>query len=146
MTSSIEKELKKDHKKIQDLINEIEKILDGKSEGNKEVLFAQLRQELITHSSAEEQTYYKELITNEKSKDIVKEGLEEHAIITTLLEQMSVIICDSDKWKAKFSVLKEQIEHHIKEEEGKMFKQAEAVINSEQSDKIKEDFIHEKES
>jgi hypothetical protein len=27
-----------------------------------------------------------------------------------------------------------------------MFKQAEAVINSEQSDKIKEDFIHEKES
>ncbi len=146
MTSSIEKELKKDHKKIQDLTHEIEKILEGKSEGNKEILFSQLRQELITHSGAEEQTCYKELITNEKSKDIVKEGLEEHAIITTLLEQMSIISCDSDKWKAKFSVLKEQIEHHIKEEEGKMFKQAEAVINSEQSDKIKEDFIHEKES
>jgi hypothetical protein len=59
---------------------------------------------------------------------------------------MSIISCDSDKWKAKFAVLKEQIEHHIKEEEGKMFKQAEAIINSEKSDKIKEDFIHEKES
>jgi hypothetical protein len=46
MTSSIEKELKKDHKKIQDLSNEIEKILGGKSEANKEVLFSQLREEL----------------------------------------------------------------------------------------------------
>jgi hypothetical protein len=146
MTSSIEKELKKDHKKIQDLSNEIEKILEGKSKGNKEVLFSQLRQELITHNGAEEQTYYKELITNEKSKDIIKEGLEEHVIITTLLEQMSIISCDSDKWKAKFAVLKEQIEHHIKEEEGKMFKQAEGIMDSVKSDEIKEDFIHKKES
>lgn len=144
MTSAIEKELKKNHKVIQHLVTEIEKILNNKSDANKKVLFLELKKELVTHSKAEEQTYYKELVKNEKSKDIVKEGQEEHAIISTLLEQMSLLDCNTDDWKAKFTVLKEQIEHHVKEEEGKMFKKSEGVLSHEASEKIKENFIQKK--
>jgi hemerythrin-like domain-containing protein len=34
-----------------------------------------------------------------------------------------------EKWGAKFKVLKENIEHHIKEEEGPMFRTARGVMS-----------------
>jgi len=45
------------------------------------------------------------------------------------LEQTSV---DDEVWGAKFKVMKENIEHHIEEEEGEMFPQARQVFDTEE--------------
>jgi hypothetical protein len=36
---------------------------------------------------------------------------------------------DDERWGAKFKVLKESLEHHIKEEEGEMFRTARAIFS-----------------
>ena len=37
---------------------------------------------------------------------------------------------DDDKWKAKFTVMKENVEHHIKDEEEKLFPKAEKLLGA----------------
>jgi len=37
-----------------------------------------------------------------------------------------------ERWGAKLTVLKENIEHHIEEEEGDMFKTARSILSEEQ--------------
>jgi hemerythrin-like domain-containing protein len=39
---------------------------------------------------------------------------------------------DDETWAAKFTVMKENIEHHIEEEEKEMFKQARDVFGKEE--------------
>jgi len=39
---------------------------------------------------------------------------------------------DDETWAAKFKVMKENLEHHIGEEEGEMFKQAKQVSDQDE--------------
>jgi hypothetical protein len=41
-----------------------------------------------------------------------------------------------ETWGAKFKVMKENIEHHIEEEEGEMFKQARAVFDADELEEL----------
>ncbi len=54
--------------------------------------------------------------------EIVLEALEEHHLVDDIVEQLKGTPFDDDRWAAKFKVTKENVEHHIKEEEGEMFK------------------------
>jgi hypothetical protein len=49
-----------------------------------------------------------------------------------LLRELAAMQVDSEKWTAKLKVLKENVEHHVEEEEGDMFKSARAVLSKEQ--------------
>jgi hemerythrin-like domain-containing protein len=54
----------------------------------------------------------------------VREAYEEHQQIKTLLAQIARITPDDESWDMKIKVLKEDVEHHVKEEEGEMFPDA----------------------
>jgi hypothetical protein len=41
-----------------------------------------------------------------------------------------------ETWGAKFKVMKENIEHHIEEEEGEMFKQARSVFDTDELEQL----------
>ena len=43
---------------------------------------------------------------------------------------------DSEQWTAKLKVLQENVEHHVEEEEGEMFKGAHAVLSKEQLEQL----------
>lgn len=43
---------------------------------------------------------------------------------------------DSEEWTAKLTVLKENVEHHVEEEEGEMFKKARKVLTNEQAEEL----------
>jgi hemerythrin-like domain-containing protein len=49
---------------------------------------------------------------------------------------MSAISVDSEEWTAKLTVLKENVEHHVEEEEGEMFKSARQVLSKEQIEEL----------
>jgi hypothetical protein len=53
------------------------------------------------------------------------EALEEHHVAHTLMNELKRMSPSDDRYDAKFTVLGENIKHHVKEEEGSMFPEAE---------------------
>lgn len=134
--------LKKDHRLVEDLFKKIEKSDDSK----KEELFSQLKNELETHTRIEETIFYPALKKQKEAKDTILEALEEHKGAKTLLREISRLSPDDETWDAKLTVLKENIEHHVEEEEGEMFKKARGVLPKEELDDLGERMQTEKEN
>ena len=53
-----------------------------------------------------------------------------------LLNEFAAQAKDDETWTAKFTVLKEQVEHHVEEEEGDMFKKARKVLSKEEIEEL----------
>ena len=92
-------------------------------------LFATIKGELAVHETIEEEIFYPELKTHPKAKDIVLEGFEEHHVVDLLMGELESLDVEDESWGAKATVMKENIEHHIEEEEGEMFKTARSVFD-----------------
>ena len=123
--------LKNDHEKVAGILEKIEGTTERATKAREE-LFAQLKSELDVHTRIEETILYPALKEYEETRDIVLEAYEEHAIVKQLLEELESSRKDDEHWTAKFTVLKENIEHHVEEEEGDMFKKARKVLSEDE--------------
>ncbi len=92
-------------------------------------LFETLKAELTIHERIEEEIFYPALKSHPKAADIVLEGYEEHHVVDEIMGELEATSVSDETWGAKFKVMKENIEHHIEEEEGEMFKQARQVFD-----------------
>jgi hemerythrin-like domain-containing protein len=89
-----------------------------------------------SHEEIEEKVFYPALKEHPKAKDIVLEGYEEHHVVDLLIEELEAMPPKDERWQAKLKVLKENVEHHIEEEEGEMFKTARKVFEREELDAL----------
>lgn len=121
--------LKSDHDKVDELFKQAEATED---ENKKHGLFTQIKMELLTHTHIEETIFYPAIMVNEDIKDIVLEGIEEHKQAKTLLREIPNLSAESEKFDPKFKVLMEDIEHHVKEEEGEMFPMVKKAFDKQQ--------------
>ena len=80
----------------------------------------------------EEQVLYPALKPHAEAHDIVLESYEEHHVADMQIKELHDMATDDEKWGAKFKVLKESVEHHISEEENKMFPAARGVLPKEE--------------
>lgn len=120
-----------DHLKVSKLLEEVA-ATTKRAVKKREVLFEQIKQELKRHEQAEEKIFYPALKTDEpKAKDQILEAVEEHHLIDEIIEELQTIPYGDEVWKAKFTVLKENIEHHVQEEEQILFKKAKQVYSHE---------------
>lgn len=62
--------------------------------------------------------------TADDAKDQLDEAEVEHASVKELIAQIMAMDPDDDLYNAKVKVLGEYVDHHVKEEEGKMFPKA----------------------
>jgi hypothetical protein len=99
-------------------------------------LFTELKAELSIHERIEEEIFYPALKAHPKAKDIVLEGYEEHHVVDEIMGELEATPVTDETWGAKFLVMKENIEHHIEEEEGEMFTQARQVFDSDELDAL----------
>jgi predicted DNA-binding protein len=120
--------LKTDHDKVKKLLTELESTTE-RGVKTREELFATIKGELSIHEVIEEEIFYPALKSHPKAKDIVLEGYEEHHVVDLLMGELESLDVSDETWGAKATVMKENIEHHIEEEEGEMFKQARAVFD-----------------
>jgi hypothetical protein len=120
--------LKIDHDKLKKLLIELEETTERGVE-TREELFATIKGELTIHEVIEEEIFYPELKTHPKAKEIVLEGYEEHNVVDNLMGQLEGLPVDDETWGPKAKVMKENIEHHIEEEESDMFKAARQVFD-----------------
>jgi iron-sulfur cluster repair protein YtfE (RIC family) len=129
--------LKADHEKVADILETIDGTTERAIKGRDE-LFARLKLELELHTRIEEEIFYPALEEAEETRDITLEAYEEHRLVKQLLAELESAPKDDEQWTAKFTVLKENIEHHVEEEEGEMFKKARRVLSEEELETLGE--------
>jgi len=123
--------LKQDHEKVKKLMEEIDSTTERGVKTRNE-LFTRFKQEMTVHERIEEEIFYPRLTEQAKTKDIALEGYEEHHVVDMVMAELDDVPYDDERWGAKFTVMKENVEHHIEEEEGEMFKLARQALDSDE--------------
>jgi hypothetical protein len=131
------KMLEDDHKKVKKLLEELDSTTE-RGEKTREELFAKIKSELLVHERLEEELLYPTLEEHPKSKEVALEGYEEHHVVNEIMGELEETPVTDEKWGAKASVMKENIEHHIKEEEEDMFTKARQIFDKDDLEKLGE--------
>jgi len=127
--------LKADHKKVAGILEKIDATTE-RGVKTREELFTQLKSELDLHAQIEEQVLYPVLEKADETHDITLEAFEEHRLVKQLLGELETMDKGDEQWTARFTVLKENIEHHVEEEEGEMFKKAQKVLSAKEAEEL----------
>jgi len=127
--------LKADHDKVKKMLDEGESTTERGVKTRTELL-AELKAELTIHERIEEEIFYPALKSHPKAADIVLEAYEEHHVVDEIMGELEATDVTDETWGAKFKVMKENIEHHIEEEEGEMFKQARQVFDTDELEEL----------
>jgi iron-sulfur cluster repair protein YtfE (RIC family) len=110
--------LKADHRAVEKLFSQFETARDA---DRKKALADKICQELKVHMQVEEEIFYptsREFLADE---DIVDEAVVEHAAAKDLIAEIETMQPNEELYDAKVTVLQEQIEHHVEEEETEYF-------------------------
>jgi len=127
--------LKADHVKVKRLLTDLEATTERGVKTRAE-LFSTIKGELTLHEIVEEEIFYPELKAHPKAKDIVLEGYQEHHVVDVLMGELESLDVSDETWGPKALVMKENIEHHIEEEEGEMFTKARQVFDNDELDDL----------
>jgi hemerythrin superfamily protein len=127
--------LKEDHRKVKKLLGEGDKTTARAIKRRTELL-SEIVTELQIHESIEEEIFYPALKQHAETKEIALEGYEEHHAVDSIAEELVALDPSDETWSAKFTVMKENIEHHIEEEEGEMFKKARQALGENELSEI----------
>jgi hemerythrin-like domain-containing protein len=131
--------LKADHRRIAKLLDDIEKTTE-RAVKTRTTLFAELKSLLLAHADAEAATFYTALEAKKlPEKVMMPEAHAEHDVVKVLLAELSSMNCGTVERSGKFLVLKENVEHHVKEEENEIFKDAKKVLDKDESKRIGEE-------
>ena len=129
--------LKADHDQLKELLAQLESTTE-RGVKTREELFARIKGDLTVHETIEEEIFYPALKEHPKAKDIVLEGYEEHHVVDLVMAELEGLDVADETWGAKAIVMKENVEHHIEEEEGEMFKQARQVFERDELEALGE--------
>jgi len=123
--------LENDHRRMEDLLARGEDTTEH-AKGSRTSMLETLTRELNLHELIEERILYPALKSHPQARDIVLEGYQEHHVADLIVKELQAMPKDDERWGAKFKVLKENIEHHIEEEEGEMFRTARGIFSAEE--------------
>ena len=127
--------LKADHKKVANLFKQFEKAPNTTSKFD---YVAMIVKELLVHAESEEATFYKKLEEYESSEGEVFHGEEEHQEIRALISEITSTPVSNNLWVEKVLELKRMVEHHVHDEEAKLFRQAKKVLTDEDAYVLRE--------
>ncbi len=112
--------LKKDHDTVKALFDDFEK---AEKPSAREKIIAQALTELKIHAILEEEIFYPAVRKHVGGK-VMNEADEEHHVAKVLIAELDRGTLESSHRDAKFTVLSENVRHHIKEEENEMLPKA----------------------
>ena len=112
--------LKKDHDTVRGLFGEFER---AGTPAAKEKIIDQAMTALKIHAVLEEEIFYPTVRAHVGSK-LMNEADEEHHVAKVLIAELDRDNGKNDHRDAKFTVLAENVRHHIKEEENEMLPKA----------------------
>lgn len=118
--------LKKDHREVEELFARFEKETQPAKQA---VLASRIGQALTIHAEIEETLFYPVVLKmlDEEGTDLTCEATIEHGTLRGLIAGMNGNDVSSPMVKARVTVLKEYVEHHVKEEEKELFPRVEKL-------------------
>ena len=119
--------LKQDHQEVTSMLEHVISTKDASQ-------FPQIRKMLEVHMEGEERYFYPKIM--EEDKETALESYEEHHVGKMVLNELNKTGKDEEEWMPKVEVLKDVLEHHIEEEESKIFTEADQILSNEQEDQI----------
>jgi hemerythrin superfamily protein len=113
-----------DHRRMEKLLKAL---LEAKGD-EKARQFEEVADRLAAHVSIEERIFYPAVKAG-RTEDILLESLEEHLSIKRVLADLIALSPSDETFDPKLHVLKEQVEHHHREEEGDLFPKVRKLID-----------------
>lgn len=135
--------LTKDHGKVKELLQKIKDTSDGAAK-TREKLFSELKQELEIHTRFEEQTFYPEAQEKTGMDDQIQDAVEEHDEAKELLQALAEMETTSPEWAETIDELLEALNHHIRDEEEKLFPAARKKMDPAEAEKLGQDYMQMK--
>ncbi|HEV8536953.1 MAG TPA: hemerythrin domain-containing protein [Candidatus Limnocylindria bacterium] len=129
--------LKQDHDKAKEVIKKIEKTTE-RAKAEREELFQGLVDDLTVHERIEEEIFYPTLQRHPRAKELVLEAYVEHDVVDSLTDETSIIPADDESWMPHFKVFRENLEHHIEEEEGELFPKTNELLSKDELEDLGE--------
>ncbi len=119
--------LKSQHRTVEGLFSELLATSDHEAKLRTQ-LFGELALQIEGHAQIEEKALYP--LGKDVDKDLTLEAYEEHAAVRHLIAQIAATDPTDETYKAKVTVLKEMIEHHVKEEEKEYFPELKKALGT----------------
>ena len=124
--------LKKQHDDAKQAFKQLEE-----AEGSKaQQLWTELKTKLTMHEKLEETHLYPALKKEKAAEEIVLEAYQEHHVMDVLIEEISGLKPKDTEFHPKLTVLQENTEHHIEEEEGELFPKVRKIWDSQKRQEV----------
>jgi hemerythrin superfamily protein len=123
--------LKQQHREVEELFEELEAAGENAVK-TKERTFQKIADALALHAEIEEKIFYpeaKEAV--EDAEDELREAVEEHLSAKRIIADLMATGPQDEQFMARCKVLKEQIEHHVEEEEQELFPKVQKSCDAE---------------
>ncbi len=139
--------LKKDHREVEKLFEAYDEAGD-EAYATKQGLFNEILAALKVHMDIEETIFYPAVkkVSSKEVKDEVREADEEHHVVKLLLSELARMKPQDEQFDAKVTVLKENIEHHVEEEETELLPDARKHLAKEMLEQLGDEMEERKES
>ena len=126
--------LKRQHRQVEKLFKQ----LDGEdSTDARRRTFEQIADALAIHATIEERHFYP-AVKEQPTEDILLESVEEHLEIKRAIADLLAMDAGEENFDAKVQVLREDVEHHVEEEEKQLFPKVEKLFDEETLSEIAE--------
>jgi hypothetical protein len=135
--------LKDDHQAASTILQQLAQTT-ATDAARRQTLFADLKHRLMRHSTAEEATFYSILRQHDEMRDCIRDAQQEHQRIETLLHQLDRMDTTDPQWGGTLQTLKGLVEHHVHEEEGKVFARARNILPAWQAEDLGRQFAQAK--
>jgi hemerythrin superfamily protein len=137
--------LSREHRVVAAILSTIEEACEAEEFEEIAEPFAILKTKLTAHARGEERSVYPRFAElNDEIKDLIGEANEEHALVHDKLAELEGLDVSDEEWKAKFTVLKELVEHHVKDEEGEIFPKVRKAMKTADAEALAQEYLAEK--
>lgn len=107
-------------------------------------LFPTLRRELLAHAEGEEAEFYPLLEQHDETRFLAQKARNQHFAVKKLLQDLSEMPYDAEKWPRLFEFLLENVRLHVKLEEHEIFPKAQHFIDARRARSVEEKYAQKK--
>jgi hypothetical protein len=119
--------LRQDHTEVSEMFEKFEKRKDKMTPPQKQALVEEICTALTVHAQIEEEIFYPTISPEIDDEDLMDEAVVEHQSLKELIAKIEDEGPEGEYYDAHVIVLGEYVKHHVKEEQGEMFKKVRAT-------------------